>query len=97
MTKAGISSVPGSIIDGDIMVSPAAITYITGFSLTADPSNQHSTSEQVPGGKVFGANHASPTPSELGTAIGDALIAYTDAKSRPCTAPNRGITDLKGT
>eukprot|EP00596_Hydrurales_sp_CCMP1899_P010678 CAMPEP_0119035554 /NCGR_PEP_ID=MMETSP1177-20130426/2612_1 /TAXON_ID=2985 /ORGANISM="Ochromonas sp, Strain CCMP1899" /LENGTH=329 /DNA_ID=CAMNT_0006993967 /DNA_START=71 /DNA_END=1060 /DNA_ORIENTATION=- len=95
LTKAGISSVPSSTITGDIAVSPAAITYITGFSLTADSSNEFSRSDQVTR-KVFGANHAVPTPSKLGTAIGDALIAYTDAKSRPCTAPKRGITDLKG-
>jgi hypothetical protein len=96
LTKAGISTVPGSTITGDIAVSPAAASYITGFSLTADSSNEFSTSPQVIG-KVFGATYATPTPTNLGTAIGDALIAFTDAKSRSCTAPNKGKTDLKGT
>jgi hypothetical protein len=36
LAKAGISTVPQSVIDGDIAVSPIAATALTGFSLTAD-------------------------------------------------------------
>lgn len=93
LTKAGISTVPATAITGNIAVSPAALTYITGFSLTADSTNTFSTSTQVTG-KVYGATHSSPTPSELTTAIGDATIAYNDAKSRNC---NETLTDLSGT
>ncbi len=44
LSKSGISSVPTSAIVGDIGVSPAAATYITGFSLAADATNTFSTS-----------------------------------------------------
>ena len=47
LTKAGISTVPKSVITGDIGVSPIAATAMTGFSLIADASNMFSTSAQV--------------------------------------------------
>jgi len=84
LAKSGISSVPNSVITGDIGVSPAAATYITGFSLTADHTNEFSTSTQVTG-KVYAPGYYSPTPSNLTTAVGDMGTAYTDAVGR---APN---------
>jgi hypothetical protein len=47
LCKAGISTVPSSVIVGNIGVSPIAATAMTGFSLTADPGNEFSTSPQV--------------------------------------------------
>jgi len=88
LAKSGISTVPTSAITGNIAVSPAAATFITGFSLTADPTNGFSTSAQVTG-KVYAANYAPPTPSILTTAVGDMELAFTDAAGR---AP--GVTEL---
>lgn len=79
LAKTGISDVvaPGTTITGSIGVSPAAATYITNFALVADASNQFSTSSKVVGGgKVYGATYASPTPSNLTTAIGSMELAY---------------------
>jgi len=81
LSKSGISSVPKSVITGNIGVSPIASTAITGFSLTQDATNTFSTSNQVIG-KVYAPNYVSPTPSNLTTAIGDMQTAYTDACSR---------------
>jgi hypothetical protein len=84
LAKTGISSVPTSILTGDIGVSPAAASFVTGFSLTADSTNVFSTSPQVVGGgKVYAANMAGPTPSNLTTAVLDMQTAYTDAAGRP--------------
>jgi hypothetical protein len=88
LAKSGISTVPNSAITGDIGVSPAAATYITGFSLTADASNVFSTSPQV-AGKVYAATYAPPTPANLTAAVGDMELAFTDAAGR---AP--GVTEL---
>ena len=79
---------PTSAVTGDLGVSPAAATFITGFSLTADATNVFSTSPQVTG-KVYAADYASPTPANLTTAIGDMQLAFTDAAGR---AP--GVTEL---
>ncbi len=82
LAKSGVSTVPGSVITGDVGVSPAAATYLTGFSLTADGTNVFSTSPQVVG-KLFAANYAVPTPANLTTAIANMAAAYTDAAGRP--------------
>jgi hypothetical protein len=88
LAKSGVSTVPPSVITGDVGVSPAAATYITNFSLIAHATNVFSTSTQVTG-KVYAADYAAPTPSNLTTAIGDMGIAFTDAAGR---AP--GVTEL---
>lgn len=83
LAKTGISTVPTSIITGDIGVSPAAASYLTGFTLSADASNVFSTSTQVVGGgKVYASNYAVPTPINLTTAVLDMQTAYTDAAGR---------------
>ena len=81
LAKTGISNVTGSSITGNIAVSPAAATYITGFSPVADPSNQFSTSSAVVG-NIYAADYAVPTPSNLTTAVSSMETAYTDAAGR---------------
>ncbi len=88
LAQSGISTVPASVIIGNLGVSPAAATYITGFSLIADATNAFSSSPQVTG-KVYAADYAVPTPSNLTTAIADMGLAFTDAAGR---AP--GVTEL---
>ncbi len=38
LAKSAISTVPTSAVTGNVGLSPAAATFITGFSLTADPT-----------------------------------------------------------
>jgi len=85
LAETEVTNVPPSAITGNIGLSPAAATYITGFSLVLDSSGTFSTSTQVTG-KIYAASYASPTPSMLRTAISDMQSAYTDASSR--TPPN---------
>ncbi len=84
LSKSGISTVPQSIITGDIGVSPAAGTYITGFSETMDSTNNFSTSTQVTG-KLYAADYAPSTPAYMTTSISDMETAYTDAAGRSMT------------
>lgn len=88
LAKSAISTVPTSAVTGDLGVSPAAATFITGFSLTADATNVFSTSPQLTG-KAYAADYTPPTPSNLTTAVGDMQLAFTDAAGR---AP--GVTEL---
>jgi hypothetical protein len=81
LAKAGISTVPDSVITGDIAVSPIDATAMTGFDFTTDSSNKTSTSTQITG-KAFAANYAAPIPSQLTTAVSDMEAAYTDAAGR---------------
>jgi hypothetical protein len=99
LAKSGIDTVPTSAITGDLGVSPAAASYITGFSLSADATNQFATSTQVTG-KIYAADYAPPTPSNLTSAVGDMELAFTDAAGRaPGLAPDfieRGAGNIGG-
>ncbi len=87
LAKTEISTVPNSAITGDIGISPAAETYITGFSLT--DATGYATSTQVTG-YVYASDMTPPTPTVMTTAISDMETAYTDAAGR--TTPD--YTDL---
>jgi len=95
LAKTGISTVPVSEITGDIGVSPAAASYITGFSLSADPTNVFATTPQVVG-KVFASDYEPPTPSNMTTAIGDVESAFSDAASRAPDVTELGAGDIGG-
>jgi Ice-binding-like/Bacterial Ig-like domain len=95
LAKSAISTVPTSTITGDLGISPAAATYITGFPLTADSTNTFSTSPQVTG-KIYAADYAVPTPSNLTTAIGDMATAFTDAAGRAPDKTDLGAGNIGG-
>ncbi|MDF2454909.1 MAG: large protein [Cytophagaceae bacterium] len=79
LAKTAINNGPTSNIVGDLALSPAATSYITGFSLTN--ATGYATSSQVTG-KLFAADMAAPTPINLTTAVGDMTTAYNDAAGR---------------
>jgi hypothetical protein len=85
LTKAGISTVPQSIITGDIGVSPIASTAMTGFSLYADATSTQFTRSAQVDGRCYSPNYAVPTPAMMTTAVLDMQAAYTDASSRVFT------------
>jgi hypothetical protein len=95
LAKTGISSVPSSVVTGNIGVSPIDSTAITGFSLTADASNQFSASSQI-SGKVYASNYASPTSSNLTTAVSNMETAYTDAAGRAANYTDLYAGDISG-
>jgi hypothetical protein len=85
LAKTGITSTGTTQIVGDIGISPAAATFMTGFGLIADASNTFSTSSLITG-KAFAANYTTPTPAKMTTAVGDMQTAYTNAAGR--TSPD---------
>lgn len=96
LAKSGISTVPTSAITGNIGVSPAAASSITGFPLTADASNVFALSPQVTG-MVYAADYAPPTPSSnLTTAVGAMELAFTDAAGRAPDVTELGAGDIGG-
>jgi hypothetical protein len=80
LAKSAITNVPSSLITGDLGLSPAAASFITGFSMTKVGTKW--TSAQVVGG-LFAADNDPPTPILLTTAVTNMLTAYTDAAGRP--------------
>jgi hypothetical protein len=81
LAKTGVSITGVASVTGDIGISPAAATAITGFGLIMDPSGTFSTSSLVTG-KIYAADYTDPTPTKMTTAIGDMETAYTNAAGR---------------
>jgi hypothetical protein len=95
LAKTGISTVPNSVITGNIGVSPVAASYITEFGLTADSTNVFSKSTQVIG-NVYASDYTSPTPENLTTAVNNMLTAYTDAAGRAANYTELYTGDISG-
>jgi hypothetical protein len=95
LAKSGISTVPTSAVTGNVGVSPAAASFITGFSLVADSTNVFSTSPQLTG-KAYASDYAVPTPANLTTAISDMQLAFTDAAGRAPTVTELGAGNIGG-
>jgi hypothetical protein len=81
LAKSGISATGVTTITGDIGVSPAAATYLTGFGLIMDVSNTFATSSLLTG-RAYASDYTPPTPTTMTTAISDMQTAYTDAAGR---------------
>lgn len=83
LAKSAINNNPTSDVTGDIGISPAAGSFITGFAMTDETG--YATSDQVTG-RLYAADMADPTPSNLTTAVENMDTAYNDAEGR--TSPD---------
>jgi hypothetical protein len=79
--ETAITTTGATYVTGDIGISPAAATFMTGFGLTLDGTGTFSTSALV-GGKIYAANYTAPTPDNMTTAISNMTTAYTNASNR---------------
>jgi hypothetical protein len=87
LAQSAISNVPTSAVTGNLGLSPAAASYITGFVLTR--AGDRWTSPEV-AGAAFAADNDPSTPAALTSAVADMGTAYEDAAGR--LAP--GYTNL---
>jgi Ice-binding-like/Bacterial Ig-like domain len=83
VAKSAINNVSTSVVKGDLGLSPAATSYVTGFALT--DATGFATSAQVTG-KIYAADMAAPTPINMTTAVNNMVTAYNDAAGR--TSPD---------
>ncbi len=79
LAKTAINNISISAVTGDLGLSPAATSYITGLALTN--LTGYATSVQVTG-KLYAADMAVPTPVNLTTAVSNMITAYNDAAGR---------------
>jgi hypothetical protein len=79
LAKTAVNNSSTSVITGDLGLSPAATSYITGFALT--DATGYATSDQITG-RVYAADMADPTPINLTTAVENMITAYNDAAGR---------------
>jgi len=95
LAESAISTVPPSMVTGNLGISPMAATFITNFSLIADSTNVFSTSAQVTG-KIYAADYAAPTPANLTSAVSDMLLAFSDAAGRAPDVTELGAGTIGG-
>lgn len=79
LAQSAITNVPPSAVTGNLGLSPAAASYITGFALTR--AGTRWTTLEVTGG-VFAADNDPTTPADLTAAVADMQAAYDEAASR---------------
>lgn len=84
LAKSGVSTIPSSAVTGNIGLSPAAKTFLTGWSQADDVTNTFATAPQVAApGRLFAANNTGGTTSvDLGTAVLNMEGAYTAAAGK---------------
>lgn len=94
LAKSAISTTGTTAVTGNLGLSPAAASFITGFTLSAPPTT--STTSPLVTGLVFAADYDVPTPSNLTTAVLDMMTAYTDAAGRPADFTELGAGNIGG-
>ncbi len=95
LSKTGVSTTGLTSVNGDIGISPAAATFITGFGLTLPSASSFSTSALV-NGKIYAPGYADPAPAKLTTAILDMQNAYTDGSGRAPDVTELGAGNIGG-
>lgn len=90
LTKSGVSTTGVTSITGDVGVSPAAATALTGFGLIMDTNGQSSHTPII-SGKAYAADYAAPTPAKMTTAVSDMETAFTTANGLTTPAPIVGL------
>jgi len=96
LSKTGISTIGVTSITGNIGVSPAKATALTGFSLIMDATNQFATSLYVIG-KVYASDYTLAPPSKMTTAVSDMESAFTAANGMTTTViVDKGAGNISG-
>lgn len=98
LSKTGITTTGATAITGDLGISPAAASDVTGFGLVLDATGTFATSSLVTG-RIYAADQSGGggiTSSMLTTAVGDMETAYTAANAAATTVLNAGSGNLGG-
>jgi hypothetical protein len=96
LAASAITATAGTYVTGDLGISPAAASDMTGFGLVLDSSGQFSTSSIV-SGSVYASDYTTPTPANLDTAVSNMMVAYNDSANRITPDEiNKGAGDLAG-
>jgi hypothetical protein len=80
LAKSAVSTTGATTVVGDIGLSPAAASFVTGFALSAPPTTF--TTSALVTGKIWASDYNPSTPADLTTAVLDMQTAYTDAAGR---------------
>lgn len=97
--KSGITNVPPSVVTGDLAISPANVSAITGFTITWDTVSDFTTETSTPTqivGKVYGVGYTANSKTLADNAIADLGTAFADAAGRAPSYTELYAGDLSG-
>ena len=99
LAESQISDIPPSVITGDVGLSPAAESLITGFTLTnVDAPIVYATDTAEVTGKIYASDMTGgSTSADLGTAVTNMGTAYTTANGTVTSTEYLGGTLPAGT
>ena len=86
LAESAVTTTGVTHVTGNIGISPASASALTGFGPVLDSSGTFSTSALVTG-RIYAHNYTPPTPSMLLTAISNMGTAYTTADGLTTPAP----------
>jgi hypothetical protein len=101
LAETKITTTGATAVTGDLGMSPAAATFVQGFSLVLDSGGCFSKTSpaSLVTGKVYAADYNTqgcPTPANLTTAISNMMTAYTDAAGRAPDYTELGAGNIGG-
>lgn len=95
LAESLISTTGTTAITGDLGMSPAATTFVTGFGLVDFTGYATSMPVSLVTGKVYAADMAKPTPANLTTAVSNMITAYNNAAGRATSIDTNNGQDYK--
>jgi hypothetical protein len=96
LAESAITATAGTYVTGDLGISPAAASDMTGFDLIYVTGATYSTSSIV-SGSIYASDYATPTPANLDTAVSNMMAAYNDSANRVTPDEiDKGAGDLAG-
>jgi hypothetical protein len=95
LAKSGVVVSSGSTVAGNVGLSPAGGSSITGLPLTMAMTNDHATAVDVVG-KIYAADYKPPTPDALAAAVTDMEVAYANAATRWPDMTGLGVGTIGG-
>lgn len=74
--KTGVSVIPTAHIEGNLAISPVAMTYYTGLSYQVTVDFDHATSAQVFGGLLYAGDSSNSPPESAKNAVNSMMTTY---------------------
>lgn len=97
LAKSAVTTTGTTDITGNVGLSPADRTFLTGFGIIMDSANEFATSSLVTG-KLYAADFLGSTPAKMTTAVSDMETAYTTAAglTAPAAVMDQGAGEIGG-
>ena len=98
LAGTAITNTGTTAITGNLGISPGAASDTTGFGWVLDSTGTFATSDptSLVTGKFYASDYTSPTPTNVGTAVGNMATAFTNADGLAFCVTELGAGNIGG-